>query len=165
MNYATVHGSRNAFFSMRDYTWLNPRKFYYGILGSNDEKKFTGWNGTVDQAVLIDVKIEEGEQFINFDKFPSMSYWVWLFIPILVVILTILISLIVYWIWKYWDNKKKAERNKSEEEEENVAEKKMKKMIDDEDDSKDVVLDPKPKTPDQLHPFDEITDFAKTPKR
>ncbi|KAA6357689.1 MAG: hypothetical protein EZS28_046784, partial [Streblomastix strix] len=27
--YATVHGSRNAFFSMRDYTWLNPRKFYY----------------------------------------------------------------------------------------------------------------------------------------
>ncbi|KAA6360303.1 MAG: hypothetical protein EZS28_044170, partial [Streblomastix strix] len=40
-NYATVHGSRNAFFSMRDYTWLNPRKFYYGILGSNDQKKFT----------------------------------------------------------------------------------------------------------------------------
>jgi hypothetical protein len=46
---------------MRDYTWLDNRKYLYGVLGSNDEKKFSGGVGNVSEAIIFDVTVIEGE--------------------------------------------------------------------------------------------------------
>ncbi|KAA6371319.1 MAG: hypothetical protein EZS28_033154 [Streblomastix strix] len=57
-----------ATFSMDDITWLDSRKKWYGILISSDNETFVGKDGNVDEAVRIDVVVEEGEQFVNFNK-------------------------------------------------------------------------------------------------
>ncbi|KAA6318639.1 MAG: hypothetical protein EZS28_054917, partial [Streblomastix strix] len=63
-----VRSSNKAKFSMRDYSWLDNRKKWYGILISNDGKQFYGLDGGND-SVRLEVEIEEGEQFVNFIRF------------------------------------------------------------------------------------------------
>jgi hypothetical protein len=46
---------------MRDYTWLNTRKYHYGVLASNDQITFTGKNGEEDKVIPLKIEILEGE--------------------------------------------------------------------------------------------------------
>lgn len=47
---------------MSDYTWLNSRVKWYGVLVSNDDgKSFAGREGKEDQPVKLEVIVEEGE--------------------------------------------------------------------------------------------------------
>ncbi|KAA6363488.1 MAG: hypothetical protein EZS28_040985, partial [Streblomastix strix] len=63
-----IESAQKATFSMDDITWLDSRKKWYGMLISSDNKTFIGKDGNVDEAVRIDVVVEEGEQFVNFNK-------------------------------------------------------------------------------------------------
>ncbi|KAA6359065.1 MAG: hypothetical protein EZS28_045408, partial [Streblomastix strix] len=47
-----------------------------------------------------EVEIEEGEQFVNFIRFQLAEWWAWVVPPIVVGSLTLVISGIVYMIWK-----------------------------------------------------------------
>jgi ureidoglycolate hydrolase len=53
---------------MNDATWLDSRKKWYGMLISADNETFVGKDGNKDEAIRIDVFVEEGEQFVNFNK-------------------------------------------------------------------------------------------------
>jgi hypothetical protein len=46
---------------MRDYTWLNTRKFHYGVLASNDQITFTGKDGIENEEIPLEIEILEGE--------------------------------------------------------------------------------------------------------
>ncbi|KAA6323429.1 MAG: hypothetical protein EZS28_054317, partial [Streblomastix strix] len=60
-----------------------------------------------------EVEIEEGEQFVNFIRFQLAEWWAWVVPPIVVGSLTLIISGIVYIIWKdRYEKKKEAEHLK-----------------------------------------------------
>ncbi|KAA6360366.1 MAG: hypothetical protein EZS28_044107, partial [Streblomastix strix] len=63
-----IESEQNATFSMNDITWLDTRKKWYGMLISSDNETYYGANGNEGEAVIIDVVVEEGEQFVNFNK-------------------------------------------------------------------------------------------------
>ncbi|KAA6387814.1 MAG: hypothetical protein EZS28_016658 [Streblomastix strix] len=93
-----VRVSNKAIFSMRDYSWLDNRKKWYGILLSNDGKQFYGLDGQ-NESVRLEVEIEEGEQFVNFIRFQLAQWWAWLVPPVVVGFLTLIISALVYKLW------------------------------------------------------------------
>ncbi|KAA6358204.1 MAG: hypothetical protein EZS28_046269, partial [Streblomastix strix] len=101
-----VRVSNKAIFSMRDYSWLDNRKKWYGILLSNDGKQFYGLDGQ-NESVRLEVEIEEGEQFVNFIRFQLAQWWAWLVPPVVVGFLTLIISALVYKLWndRYKKNK------------------------------------------------------------
>ncbi|KAA6368572.1 MAG: hypothetical protein EZS28_035901, partial [Streblomastix strix] len=104
-----VLGSQNAEFKMTDYSWLNSRVYIYGILASNDGVHFSGVDGNQgpdQEGIEIEVEVLEGEQFVNFIRFELAAWEAWLIPPVFVALLTILISGIVYLIWKRYDKKK-----------------------------------------------------------
>ncbi|KAA6376453.1 MAG: hypothetical protein EZS28_028021 [Streblomastix strix] len=104
--------SNKAKFSMRDYSWLDNRKKWYGILIQNDGKQFYGLDGG-NESVRLEVEIEEGEQFVNFIRFQLAEWWAWVVPPIVVGSLTLIISGIVYILWKdRYEKKKEAEHLK-----------------------------------------------------
>ncbi|KAA6394018.1 MAG: hypothetical protein EZS28_010455, partial [Streblomastix strix] len=105
---ASVHGTKRASFSMKDISWLNSRTSYYGILASNDGKRFTGENGEEGKQLLLEIDVEYGEQFINLiEIFPSKT---WIYIVIVVVFIFIIIILLIILIIMYlkWAEIKKA---------------------------------------------------------
>ncbi|KAA6377585.1 MAG: hypothetical protein EZS28_026888 [Streblomastix strix] len=63
-----IETKQEASFSMDDITWLDSRKKWYGMLISSDNETFVGKDGNEDEAIRIDVFVEEGEQFVNFNK-------------------------------------------------------------------------------------------------
>ncbi|KAA6397951.1 MAG: hypothetical protein EZS28_006524, partial [Streblomastix strix] len=75
-----VRSSNKAKLSMRDYSWLDNRKKWYGILISNDGKQFYGLDGG-NESVRLEVEIEEGEQFVNFIRFQLAEWWAWVVPP------------------------------------------------------------------------------------
>ncbi|KAA6368283.1 MAG: hypothetical protein EZS28_036190, partial [Streblomastix strix] len=78
-----VYGSENAQFKMTDYSWLNSRKYIYGILASNDGVHFSGTDGILDQeGVEIEVEVVDGEQFVNFARFKLAKWQAWLIPPV-----------------------------------------------------------------------------------
>ncbi|KAA6392153.1 MAG: hypothetical protein EZS28_012320 [Streblomastix strix] len=79
-----VRSNQKAIYSMGDYTWLDNRKKWYGILISNDGKHFFGVDGKENEPVRLDVYIEEGEQFINFIRFELAKWQAWLVPPLIV---------------------------------------------------------------------------------
>jgi hypothetical protein len=85
---------------MQDYSWLNAREYVYGVLASNEGKKFTGLEGNEGDAVPLDVEVEEGEMFVNFKMHQKASWWAWVFPVIIFAILTIVVFYIVYKYWK-----------------------------------------------------------------
>lgn len=85
---------------MPDYSYLDARKKWYGILISNDGQHFVGVDGKEDEPVRLDVEVEEGEQFLNYIRFKLASYEAYLYPPTIVGILTLLISGMIYAIWK-----------------------------------------------------------------
>ncbi|KAA6392137.1 MAG: hypothetical protein EZS28_012339 [Streblomastix strix] len=101
-----VRSSNKAKFSMRDYSWLDNRKKWYGIQISNDGKQFYGLDGG-NESVRLEVEIEEGEQFVNFIRFQLAEWWAWVVPPIVVGFLTVIVSGIVYIIWNERYEKKK----------------------------------------------------------
>ncbi|KAA6367168.1 MAG: hypothetical protein EZS28_037305, partial [Streblomastix strix] len=106
-----VQGNR-VVFGMSDYTWLNARQRWYGILASNDGgKKFTGLDGVEDQPVKLNVVVEEGEQFVNFMRFQLAAWQAYLIPPVVVTFLTLFGA---YLIFLYLKNKelKKQEENR-----------------------------------------------------
>ncbi|KAA6391369.1 MAG: hypothetical protein EZS28_013104 [Streblomastix strix] len=109
---ATVLNYKNAIFSMSDYSFLDSRKKWYGILISNDGNHFTGVDGKEDEAVRLQVEVEEGEQFVNYVRFKLASYESFLIPPVVVIIVTIILSAIIYIIWKrYYDKKQEEDHN------------------------------------------------------
>ncbi|KAA6398537.1 MAG: hypothetical protein EZS28_005937, partial [Streblomastix strix] len=107
-----VRSSNKAKFSMRDYSWLDNRKKWYGIQISNDGKQFYGLDGG-NESVRLEVEIEEGEQFVNFIRFQLAEWWAWVVPPIVVGFLTVIVSGIVYIIWnERYKKKKEAEHLK-----------------------------------------------------
>ncbi|KAA6329263.1 MAG: hypothetical protein EZS28_053626, partial [Streblomastix strix] len=107
-----VRTQNKAIFSMRDYSWLDNRKKWYGILISNDQKQYYGIDSG-NESVRLEVEIEEGEQFVNFIRFQLAEWWAWVVPPIVVGSLTLIISGIVYMIWKdRYEKNKKAEHLK-----------------------------------------------------
>ncbi|KAA6364791.1 MAG: hypothetical protein EZS28_039682, partial [Streblomastix strix] len=63
-----IESKQKASFQMNDATWLDSRKKWYGMLISADNETFVGKDGNEDEAIRIDVFVEEGEQFVNFNK-------------------------------------------------------------------------------------------------
>ncbi|KAA6374574.1 MAG: hypothetical protein EZS28_029899, partial [Streblomastix strix] len=63
-----IESKQKASFQMNDASWLDSRKKWYGMLISADNEKFVGKDGNKDEAIRIDVFVEEGEQFVNFNK-------------------------------------------------------------------------------------------------
>ncbi|KAA6393634.1 MAG: hypothetical protein EZS28_010842 [Streblomastix strix] len=105
---AQIQSKQQAQFIMQDYSWLNNRQKWYAELISNDRKIFSGSEGEIDAAVLLEVEIEEGEQFLNFEiiaddeidddtkinnKFP---WWIILLIVLLVVALAAVIAILLH---------------------------------------------------------------------
>ncbi|KAA6356532.1 MAG: hypothetical protein EZS28_047941, partial [Streblomastix strix] len=109
---ATVLNNKNAIFSMSDYSFLDPRKKWYGILISNDGSHFAGVDGKEDEPVILQVEVEEGEQFVNYVRFNLASYKAFLIAPVIVIIITIVLSAIIYVIWKRKYDKKQDEDHK-----------------------------------------------------
>ncbi|KAA6395248.1 MAG: hypothetical protein EZS28_009221, partial [Streblomastix strix] len=108
-----VQGSR-AIFGMSDYTWLNSRVKWYGVLVSNDDgKSFAGREGKEDQPVKLEVIVEEGEQFVNFVRIQLSSWEVWLITPFIVTVLTLIGAFIVVEFLQHRD-KQKLEKDQDE---------------------------------------------------
>ncbi|KAA6387372.1 MAG: hypothetical protein EZS28_017102, partial [Streblomastix strix] len=89
-------------FALKDFSWFDNRKKIYGILVSNTGKFFTDLDGQEDEAVQIEIQIEEGEQFYNFktsydqdsnSKF-VFTWWIILLIALGGLILLIIIIII-----------------------------------------------------------------------
>ncbi|KAA6357638.1 MAG: hypothetical protein EZS28_046836 [Streblomastix strix] len=89
-------------FALKDFSWVDNRKKIYGMLVSNTGKLFTGLDGQEDEAVQIEIQIEEGEQFYNFKtsyeqdsktKF-VFTWWIILIIASAGLILLIIIIII-----------------------------------------------------------------------
>ncbi|KAA6387876.1 MAG: hypothetical protein EZS28_016592 [Streblomastix strix] len=121
-----VRSSNKAVFSMRDYSWLDNRKKWYGIQISNDGKQFYGLDGG-NESVRLEVEIEEGEQFVNFIRFQLAEWWAWVVPPIVVGFLTVIVSGIVYIIWN-----ERYKKNKEEEHLKELQEQKEKRKKDEE---------------------------------
>ncbi|KAA6373471.1 MAG: hypothetical protein EZS28_031002, partial [Streblomastix strix] len=68
IDYAQIESAQKASLSIVDVSWLDSRKKWYGMLISSDNETFVGKDGNDDEAVRIDVVVEEGEQFVNFNK-------------------------------------------------------------------------------------------------
>ncbi|KAA6384884.1 MAG: hypothetical protein EZS28_019591 [Streblomastix strix] len=83
-----IESAQKASFNMNDITWLDSRKKWYGMLISNDNNTFVGKDGNEDEPVRIDVIVEEGEQFVNFNKIqliePTEPLPFWLMLLILI---------------------------------------------------------------------------------
>ncbi|KAA6312896.1 MAG: hypothetical protein EZS28_055848, partial [Streblomastix strix] len=108
-----VQGSR-AIFGMSDYTWLNSREKWYGVLVSNDDgKSFAGSEGKEDQPVKLEVIVEEGEQFVNFVRIQLSSWEVWLITPFIVTVLTLIGAFIVVEFLQHRD-KQQLEKDQDE---------------------------------------------------
>lgn len=104
-----VHGSKNVEFKMTDYSWLNSRKYVYGILASNDGVHFSGVDGLLDgDGVEVEVEVLDGEQFVNFARFRLAAWWAWLIPPFVVIAITLIGFYIIYNIWKRYDDIKQA---------------------------------------------------------
>ncbi|KAA6374642.1 MAG: hypothetical protein EZS28_029831, partial [Streblomastix strix] len=103
---ATVLNNKNAIFSMSDYSFLDPRKKWYGILISNNGNHFAGVDGKEDEPVILQVEVEDGEQFVNYVRFKLASYKAFLISPVVVIIITIILSAIIYKIWRRQYDKK-----------------------------------------------------------
>ncbi|KAA6373879.1 MAG: hypothetical protein EZS28_030595 [Streblomastix strix] len=89
---------------MSDFSWLNSRKFWYGVTASNNEQGFTGENGEVNQGTLLVVDVINGEQFINLVEILPPTYW---WVGILVGPVFVIIALLLAYVWY---NKYKRER-------------------------------------------------------
>ncbi|KAA6327732.1 MAG: hypothetical protein EZS28_053793, partial [Streblomastix strix] len=91
---------------MKDITWIDSRKKWYGILVSNDGKNFYGVDGKEDQPVRLDVEVEDGEQFVNYIRFELSSWVAWLVPPTVVTLITLIVSALLYQLWKRYNEKK-----------------------------------------------------------
>ncbi|KAA6350670.1 MAG: hypothetical protein EZS28_051878, partial [Streblomastix strix] len=80
---AAVINSQSAIFSLNDYSWLNSRLKWYGIFATNDGINFAGIDGE-NESARLDVKIEEGEQFVNYVRFQLSAWQAWLIPPIVI---------------------------------------------------------------------------------
>ncbi|KAA6401127.1 MAG: hypothetical protein EZS28_003348 [Streblomastix strix] len=65
---ADIQQRNKATFIMKDYSWLDSRKSWYGVLISNDGTIFSGKQGLESEPVQLEIIVEEGEQFLNFEK-------------------------------------------------------------------------------------------------
>ncbi|KAA6373421.1 MAG: hypothetical protein EZS28_031052, partial [Streblomastix strix] len=93
-------------------SWLDSRTSYYGILASNDGKKFTGENGEEGKEIRLEIDIKYGEQFINLiEIFPSK---IWIYLTIVGVFILIIIILLITFLILYikWAEIKKALLNR-----------------------------------------------------
>ncbi|KAA6385478.1 MAG: hypothetical protein EZS28_018995, partial [Streblomastix strix] len=108
-----IEQKQKASFQMNDATWLDSRKKWYGMLISADNKTFVGKDGNEDEAIRIDVFVEEGEQFVNFNKNQTseppadtdetdpgksgrFQFPIW-YILLVVVIVLIIVTLLIFW--------------------------------------------------------------------
>ncbi|KAA6397514.1 MAG: hypothetical protein EZS28_006965 [Streblomastix strix] len=130
---AIVEGRWKALFSMRDYTWLNTRKYVYGVLGSNDQNTFSGENDQEEKPIEVEVDILEGEYFVNFYIFQKIGMWIWIIPFVAAGIACLIICIIVYCIWKRFNQKKiakeEAERRRDFDRERKLAKNERKKSI------------------------------------
>ncbi|KAA6389761.1 MAG: hypothetical protein EZS28_014712, partial [Streblomastix strix] len=95
---AQVQSKQQAQFIMNDYSWLNNRQKWYGVLISNDRREFAGSEGQIDSPVLLEVEIEEGEQFLNFDIKSKFPWWIILLIALFIVIVVALLATCSFFI-------------------------------------------------------------------
>ncbi|KAA6373955.1 MAG: hypothetical protein EZS28_030518, partial [Streblomastix strix] len=102
----TVRSRNIAALSMKDITWIDSRKKWYGILVSNDGKNFYGVDGKEDQPVRLDVEVEDGEQFVNYIRFELSSWVAWLVPPTVVTLITLIVFAVLYQLWKRYNEKK-----------------------------------------------------------
>ncbi|KAA6386195.1 MAG: hypothetical protein EZS28_018278, partial [Streblomastix strix] len=96
------NSSQSVQFALKDFSWVDNRMKIYGMLVSNTGKFFTGLDGLENEAVQIEIQIEEGEQFYNFktsygqdskSKF-VFTWWIILIIASAGLILLIIIIII-----------------------------------------------------------------------
>ncbi|KAA6390473.1 MAG: hypothetical protein EZS28_014004 [Streblomastix strix] len=65
---AEIQQRNKATFIMKDYSWLDSRKYWYGVHISNNGIIFSGKQGLENEPVQLEVIVEEGEQFLNFEN-------------------------------------------------------------------------------------------------
>ncbi|KAA6381322.1 MAG: hypothetical protein EZS28_023151, partial [Streblomastix strix] len=58
---ADIQQRNKATFIMKDYSWLDSRKSWYGVLISNDGTIFSGKQGLESEPVQLEIIVEEGE--------------------------------------------------------------------------------------------------------